>query len=160
MDRRSCSWRSATTGVELRAYKAGAKPDDEDDGEEVDDTDPNRGLIDIDGRIDVVIDRRRSGRRCWEAWRRLRDEWWHPGMRFEDDSGGCDWPGTLEVRQGSSEGQHAARAGHDAGHGGGAQVVARQRVHGARASTGAGARTRRGTSGLISRGTRPCAATS
>ena len=40
--------------VELRAYKAGAKPDDEDsDGEEVDDTDPNRrsGLIDIDGRL-------------------------------------------------------------------------------------------------------------
>ena len=85
--------------VELRAYKAGAKPDDEDsDGEEVDDTDPNRrsGLIDIDGRIDVVIDPAAEwAQMLGEAWRRLRDEWWHPGMRFGDDSGGCDWPGTL-----------------------------------------------------------------
>ena len=70
MDRRSMlvEKRDDYGCVELRAYKAGAKPDDEDsDGEEVDDTDPNRrsGLIDIDGRIDVVIDPAAGGRRCW-----------------------------------------------------------------------------------------------
>ena len=55
MDRRSMlvEKRDDYGCVEVRAYKAGAKPDDEDsDGEEVDDTDPNRrsGLIDIENK--------------------------------------------------------------------------------------------------------------
>ena len=101
MDRRSMlvEKRDEYGCVEVRAYKAGAKPDDEDsDGEEVDDTAPNRrsGLIDIDGRVDVVIDPVAEwAQMLGETWRHLRDEWWHPGMRFGDDSGGCDWPGTL-----------------------------------------------------------------
>ena len=101
MDRRSMlvEKRDDYGCVEVRAYKAGAKPDDEDsDGEEVDDTDPNRrsGLIDIENRVDVVVDPRGEwAQMLGETWRRLRDEWWHPGMRFGDDGGACDWPGTL-----------------------------------------------------------------
>ena len=102
MDRRSMlvEKRDDYGCVELRAYKAGAKPDDEDsDGEDVDDTAPNRrsGLIDIDGRLDVVVDPGAEwAQMLGETWRRLRDEWWHPGMRFGDDSGVCDWPHVLQ----------------------------------------------------------------
>ncbi|ACO65681.1 predicted protein [Micromonas commoda] len=70
-----------------------------DDGEDVDDTAPNRrsGLIDIDGRLDVVVDPGAEwAQMLGETWRRLRDEWWHPGMRFGDDSGVCDWPHVLQ----------------------------------------------------------------
>lgn len=48
----------------------------------MDDTSPNRrsGLIDIDGRLDVVVDPGAEwAQMLGETWRRLRDEWWHPG---------------------------------------------------------------------------------
>ena len=89
MDRRCMLVEKSVSGeTELRAYKAGAKPDDEDsDGEEVDEDAFNRasGLLDLEGRLRIVVDPAKEwAQMLGETWRRVRDDWWDPRMAFGD----------------------------------------------------------------------------
>jgi hypothetical protein len=100
--------------TELRVHRAGYKPEDEDsDGEEVDPDgfDRRSGLIDVEGRVQVMVDPAREwAQMLAEVWRHLRDEWWSPDMAFggevaaSEPGGGADadtpapradWPGVL-----------------------------------------------------------------
>jgi tricorn protease len=74
LDRRCMAVEIVDQGVnELRVYKAGVKPDDEDsDGEEVDwdNYDRRSGLIDVEGRIQVMVDPRKEwAQMLGEVWR-------------------------------------------------------------------------------------------
>ena len=85
--------------VELRAHKAGTKPDEEDsDGEDVDEDafDRRSGLIDIDGRIAAEVDPLAEWTQALlETWRICRDEWFDAGMAHGDARGVADWEGAL-----------------------------------------------------------------
>ena len=89
MDRRCMLVEKVVSGeTELRAHKAGAKPEDEDsDGEEIDDDafDRASGLLDLEGRLRIVVDPAKEwAQMLGETWRRLRDDWWDPDMAFGD----------------------------------------------------------------------------
>jgi tricorn protease len=100
MDRRCMLVEKSVDGyVELRAHKAGTKPDEEDsDGEDVDEDafDRRSGLIDIDGRIAAEVDPLAEWTQALlETWRICRDEWFDAGMAHGDARGVADWEGAL-----------------------------------------------------------------
>lgn len=95
MDRKCMAVERDSGGyLELRVYKAGVRPEEEgSDSEELDQQlcDRRTGLVNLDGRIRVLVDPQREwAQMLGEVYRRLRDDF------YDEDMNGVDWEQVLE----------------------------------------------------------------